>query len=361
MKAFKEIAEKPTVKGPLLILLITLPLVVAIQYSSTSKFFIETPIPENDLWTEEQHTSQSFSWNSSNEILYDNDDHISGNYSIRTTVSNESQIWFKLTEIESINCSVSEYSRLTFGIKVTNQTPSTTTLQLLSESNDESGFELDISSLLTDNTGTWTNITVDLATDEWVKTSPIASWTNIKGVGYQLTWGGSYNLTVKIDGLFFGKFESSAASYAINFQLVSILHGIVSFLLEWLILSGIALLILRSFSSWVGRFKDLMYYMGYVYSASIVYLGAIALISLFLPSLYIPANITFQEYVRIYQASWGAPISYVTLVYYGWATILCAISMKELVGISWGKAILAGFGAFIMSILFSSFLLSAFF
>lgn len=360
MKAFKEIAKKPSIKGPILILLLTLPFVIVIQYSSTSKFFLETPMPENDLWTEESHTSQSFSWNSSNEILYDSDDQISGNYSIFTTLFNESQIWLKLAEVGSINCSINEYNRLTFGIKVTNQKPSTTLLQLLSGDGDEGGFELDISPLI-ETIDEWTNITVDLATDEWVKTNSIASWANINGLGYRLIWANSYNLTVKIDGLFFGKYESSAASYGVDLQFISILRSSIDFLVEWLILSGIVLLILRSFSSWVGTFKDLMYYIGHVYSASIVYLGAIALMSLFLPSLYIPANITFQEYVQIYQTSWGAPISYITLAYYGWATILCAISLKELVEMSWSKAILAGFGAFIMSVLFSSFLLSAFF
>lgn len=362
MKAFEEIGKKPSVKGPILILLITLPLFVSIQYSSTSKFFLETTIPENDLWTEEPHNSHSFLWSSGDEILFDNNDYISGNYSVSISAFDNSQIWMYLTEIGSINCSEGEHSRLSLAIKISNEEELTTAmLQLFSGNSDTNRFELDILPLIGTVASTWVNITVDLANDNWTKTEPTSSWTDITGIGFQLTWLNLGNFTVKVDGLFFGKFVSSLSSYGVDLQLLSVVRSSIDFLLEWLILSGVVLLILRSFSQWTGSFKDLFYYIGHVYSASIVYLSAIALISLFLPPLYIPANITFQQYVNIYQASWGAPISYLTLLYYGWATILCAVSLKKLVEMSWSKAILAGFGAFVMGVLFSSFLLSVFF
>ena len=362
MKAFEEIGKKPSVKGPILILLITLPLFVSIQYSSTSKFFLETTIPENDLWTEEPHNSHSFLWSSGDEILFDNNDYISGNYSVSISAFDNSQIWMYLTEIGSINCSEGEHSRLSLAIKISNEEELTTAvLQLFSGNSDTNGFELDILPLIGTVPSTWVNVTVDLANDNWTKTEPTSSWTDITGIGFQLTRLDLGNFTVKVDGLFFGKFVSSSSSYGVDLQLLSVVRSSINFLLEWLILSGVVLLILRSFSKWTGSFKDLFYYIGHVYSASIVYLSAIALTSFFLPPLYIPANITFQQYVNIYQASWGAPISYLTLLYYGWATILCAVSLKKLVEMSWSKAILAGFGAFLMGVLFSSFLLSVFF
>lgn len=364
MKAFEEIGKKPSVKGPILILLLTLPLFISIQYSSTSKFFLEAPTPKNDLWTEEPHNSQSFLWSSEDEVLFDNNDRIWGNYSVSTSSFNTSQIWMHLTEIGSINCSKDENSRLSFAIKVANEgEPMSAVIQLFSGNSDDGGFELDILPLLGTIAGVWVNVTLDLATDSWTKTET-TSWTNITGIGFQLIWLDWGNLTVKVDKLFFGKFVSSSASYSVDLQLLSVMFSVIDFLLEWLILSGVVLLILRSFSNWTGAFKDLFHYIGYVYSASIVYWGAIALISLFLPPLYIPANITLQEHANIYQTGWGTSISYLTtcmLLYYGWATILCAISLKKLVEISWNKAILTGFGAFMMGVLFSSFLLSAFF
>jgi len=362
MKAFEEIGKKPSVKGPILILLITLPLFVSIQYSSTSKFFLEATIPENDLWTEEPHNSHSFLWSSGDEILFDNNDYISGNYSVSISAFNSSQIWMYLTEIGSINCSEGEHSRLSLAIKISNEGElMTAVLQLFSGNSDTNGFDLDILPLMGTVASTWVNITVDLANDNWTKTKATSSWTDITGIGLQLTWLDLGNFTVKVDGLFFGKFVSSLSSYGVDLPLLSVVRSSINFLLEWLILSGVVLLILRSFSKWTGSFKDLFNYIGHVYSASIVYLSAIALTSFFLPPLYIPANITFQQYVNIYQASWGAPISYLTLLYYGWATILCAVSLKKLVEMSWSKAILVGFGAFVMGVLFSSFLLSAFF
>lgn len=365
MKAFEEIGKKPSIKGPILILLITLPLFVSIQYSSSSKFFLEAPTPENDLWTEEPHNSHSFLWSSEDEILFDNNDCVWGNYSVSTSSFNSSQIWMHLTEIGSIDCSEGEHSRLSFAIKVANEGElMAAVLRLFSGNSDDGGFELDILPLLGTIVGVWVNVTLDLATDSWTKTETTSSWTNITGIGFQLIWLDWGNLTVKVDKLFFGKFVSSSASYGVDLQLLSIVFSVIDFLLEWLILSGVVLLILRSFSNWTGVFKDLFHYIGYVYSASIVYWGAIALISLFLPPLYIPAYIILQEHTSIYQAGWGASISYLTvcmLLYYGWATILCAVSLKKLVEMSWGKAILAGFGAFVMGVLFSSLLLSAFF
>jgi hypothetical protein len=107
-----------------------------------------------------------------------------------------------------------------------------------------------------------------------------------------------------------------------------------------------------------------MSYVGYVYAAFLIFLGIATIISIPFPSLYIPSNIYSQEYInvmQIYQTNWVTPGLLVQLVYYGWVTMLLAISIKELVELSWSKAILVSFGAFIMSVLFSSFLLSALF
>lgn len=360
MKAFEEISKKPNIKGPILILLITLPVFFSIQNLSASKFFLEFPTPENDLWTEESYSS-TFLWNSTGEITFDDNDYISGNYSV-SAASNDSQMWMHLTEIGSINCSEGEHSRLSFGIKILGpERPTTAILQLFSGNYNANRFELDILPLLEDNVGVWTNVTVDLNTDNWTETGTTQNWDDITGIGFQSTWSDLQNLSVKVDGLFFGKYVSSSSTYGFDLQLLSVVRHSVNFFMEWLILAGVLLLIMRSFSKWTGSFKDLFNYVGYVYSASIIYLGAIALMSLFLPSLYIPANISIQEYISIYQTNWGAPISYLNLLYYGWVTILCAVSLKKLVELSWSKAILAGFGAFVMSILFSSFLISAFF
>ena len=85
MKTFEEIVEKPNIKGPVLILLITLPLILGGQYISGTKFFLETPTPENDLWTESVGNSTSFLWNSNDNVTLDSYDCIVGNYSVSSS------------------------------------------------------------------------------------------------------------------------------------------------------------------------------------------------------------------------------------------------------------------------------------
>ena len=141
---------------------------------------------------------------------------------------------------------------------------------------------------------------------------------------------------------------------------VSLMRSGVDFLLEWLILSGIVLLAFKSFSEWNGFWKNLFFTIGYIYSASLVYLGTLTVLLLLLPSIFLPYSITYLEYLDIYQASWGTPISILSLLFYGWTIILCAVALKKMHELSWNKAFMISLGAVILSLLFSSFFFSAF-
>jgi hypothetical protein len=365
MRTFEEIAENPTVKGPILILLIMLPILLGGQYVGGAKFFLETPTPENELWTEKPSNSTLFLWGSNGNVTFDSDDFVAGNYSVSASLVNSSVIWMHLTGIGSFNCSEEEYSRLSFRIKWLNEanvTPSDATLQLFSFSNESRRFELNISNVIANSTNVWANVSINLATDNWIETpQSLPSWSNITGIGFLLSWANAANLTLKIDDLFFGKYESISSSTTFGTQLLySLIRGGVNFLLEWVILSGVVLLSLKSFSDWKGLWKNLLSILGYVYSASIIYLGALALLFFVLPPIFLPYHITYFEYLDIYQRSWGLPISILNLLSYGWITILCTIALKKIHELSWSKAFLIGLGAVVMSLLFSSFLLSAF-
>lgn len=363
MKTFEEIEKNPNVKGPILILLITLPLTLSVQYTSGAKFFLEIPAPENDLWTEKPSNLSSFLWNSNGNITFDNNDHISGNHSVSTSSVNSSNIWLRLTNIGSFNCSNEEYSRLSFRIKWVNKANVTPTaiLQLFSLNNDTSRVELDINPSIANKTNIWTNITFSLVTNNWTTPENSPSWDNITGIGFQLVWTNAANLTLKIDDLFFGKYIPVSSSRTFYMQLaVSLMRSGVDFLLEWLILSGIVLLAFKSFSEWNGFWKNLFFTIGYVYSASLVYLGTLTVLLLLLPSIFLPYSITYLEYIDIYQASWGTPISILSLLFYGWTIILCTVALKKMHEISWNKTFMISLGAVILSLLFSSFFFSAF-
>jgi hypothetical protein len=262
INAFEEIVENPNVKGPILILLIILPIILGGQYISGTKFFLENPKPENDLWTEKPSNSEPFLWNSNDNIAFDNNDYIIGNFSISSSLTNSSLIWMRLTDIGSFNCSKEEYSRLSFRIKWINEANVTPTavLQLFSLNNESNRFELDIGPLVANSTDVWANVTVSLATDSWIKVPEgLPSWANVTGIGFQLLWSSTADFTAKIDDLFFGKYVLISSLSTFGMQLLySVMRSGVDLLLEWLILSGIVLLALKSFSDWNGSWKNLL-------------------------------------------------------------------------------------------------------
>lgn len=364
MKTFEEIVKKPNIKGPILILLIMLPITLGGQYISGTKFFLEIPTPENDLWTEKQTNQPSFLWEPDDTIAFDNNDFIIGNYSVSASLINSSLIWMRLTNIEYSSYFKENDSRLFFSIKWVNEEnvpPTNATLQLFLFSNVSERFELDIKSDVANSSNVWANVSANFNSENWTHNNSTIQ-ANITGIGFQLRWADSANLTLKIDDLFFGTYTSLSSSNTFAPQLAYLLmQNSIQFLLEWIILSGVVFLLLKSLSDWTGPWKNLLSTVGYSYSPSIIYSGVLVLLFLFLPPVFFPYNISYSESLNIYQLSWGIPISVVGLVYYGWLTILCGISLKKLHELSWSKAFLISFGAIVMSLLLSAFILSAFF
>ena len=116
IKAFEEIAKKPDVRAPLLILALILIVTAGLHYVLASKVPIEIATPENDEWTESLNlwTSNGQRSNSSDSLV--------GNYSVMSSVANNACIWMRLTDIGPINCSGDEnYKRLSFRIKWAHQ------------------------------------------------------------------------------------------------------------------------------------------------------------------------------------------------------------------------------------------------
>ncbi|UCB60360.1 MAG: hypothetical protein JSW72_09725 [Candidatus Bathyarchaeota archaeon] len=362
IKAFEKIVRRPDIRGPILILLITLPITLGGQYISGTKFFLEIPTSEDDLWTEEPSGQASFLWESNNTISFDDEDFVTGNSSVSTSLTNGTSICMQLKNIGSFSSSEEEHSRLLFRMKwvhAANTTPTNATLQLTLLENSSESIQLSIENYVANRSNTWANVSVSLSS-ETSNQKDIEAPANITGVSFLLQWNAPANLTLKIDELFFGAYSALSTSNVFTTQLAYLLmQSSVQFLLQWVILSGIALLLLKSFSHWTGPWRNLLATVGYVYSPSIIYSVVLAFLFALLPPVFFPYFLTFSEYLSI-QSSWGIPISIVGLLYYGWLTILCGISLKSLEELSWRTALLISFGAVIMSLLLSSFLLSAF-
>jgi hypothetical protein len=364
-KTFEKILKKPSIRGPFLILLITLPLTFTGQYVGGIKFFYEEPTPEHDIWTEKPAAPEVFAWTSNGNLTFDGNEPFSGNYTVSTLFTNSSSTWVQLTGIGGFNCSKEEYSRLFLRMKLlnaANTTPTDARLYLFSSGSESRAFNISIADPLLDAGDHWANISLTLAQENWGTGLNSPTWTNITGIRLGLTWAAPSTLVLTIDDLFFGRFIPAVSSEPLGLLgTYWLMHSVLDFLLRWLILSVIVYLALRSLSGWRGLWKDTLSILGYVFSVSIVYQLALALVFLALPPIYIPYNATYTEYLDIYQKDWGLPVSILSLVQYGWSTALCTVAVRKMaLDLSWSKAFLVGFGAIIMSIILGSILLAVF-
>jgi len=366
LEAFKEIVKKPDVKGPMLILLITVLVTAGAQYISASKTFFENPTPEADSWTE------STSLWISNGVLLSDTDRIVGNYSVNSFSSNDTYIWMKLTEIGPFDCSGdSGYRGLSFRIKWIHQNEkppsSNATLQLFSYEENRY-FQRDLSNNMTSSSNEWANLTVSVGIEQgWVSVNS-PDWKNITGLEFRLAWlpSDAANLTMKIDDLYFGEYVSPLASDFFTGWLVSSLMGSATdFIVRWILYAGLLLLMIKIFGGKTGPWSALFNVVGYVFAVTMVYITIDALMINMLPSLSFPLKawspVAGEEEIglalwnQIIQDNWGTSWAY-NLRYYlpftvhAWTAALGTIALHFAREFAWKKAAAISVMAYIMLI-----------
>lgn len=367
LEAFKEIIKKPDVKGPILILLITVLVTAGAQYISASKTFFENPTPEADSWTE------STSLWTSNGVLLNDTDRIVGNCSVKSFSSNDTCIWMKLTEIGPFDCSGdSGYRGLSFRIKWIHQNEkppsSNATLQLFSYEENRY-FRCDLSNNITSSSNEWANLTANVGPGQgWVSVNS-PDWKNITGLEFRLAWlpSDAANLTMKIDDLYFGEYVSPLASGFFTGWLVSSLMGSATdFIVRWILYAGLLLLTIKIFGGETGSWSALFNVVGYVFAVTMVYIAIDALLINMLPSLSFPLRawspVAGEEEIglalwnQIIQDNWGTIWAY-NLRYYlpftvhVWTAALGTIALHFAREFTWKKAVAISVMAYIMLIL----------
>jgi len=295
VKAFKKIIEKPDFKGVLLILVLVMFSTVVSQYVVASKFFVRAESPDDDDWTE----SVSL-WNSSDSLLLDDADYKVGNYSVKSSISNGTSIWMKITGLEPFDCSGdSGYKELFFWIKWIHQNgtfPTNATLRLFSESENKY-FELDLTPFISNSSDEWSNSTVNNATlevgPENLDWNPVNSpdWKSITGLEFRLAWLAPANLTMKIDDLHFQKYVSFLETGAFGGVIMSTLMSVVvTFSMNWILWAGILLLTIKVFNEKGGPWKTFFIIIGHVFIVTVVYELASAALFSTLPTLNLPVK-----------------------------------------------------------------------
>lgn len=347
VKAFRKIIEKPDLKGILIILALVISSTVAVQYVVYSRLYLENRAPENDDWTES--LTNQHNWLSNGLLVLDEMDYqmgnIDGNHSIASLYTNEANILMKLTDIDTINTGEEAgYTELFFWIKWTREDgskPNNGTLKLFSNSED-SHFEKDITSFLASN-AEWTNITLNIGSEQGWTSYNSPDWQSVTGLEFSMDWLSSANQTMKIDGVFFRKFSSPV--YTGEFSSIIILpvmvQAIITFAINWVLWSGILMIVGKLFQEDLGRWNVFFIIMGYAFITTFVYTIANGLLISILPPLDLPLDPTAAS--ALLNEKWVPLLAYrlagfVQLIGEVWIAALGAVVVRLTKETTWGKA-----------------------
>jgi hypothetical protein len=334
VKAFEKIVKNPSVQGPLLVLALTLLATAVLQTVAASKYSFLTATPENDNWTE----SKSL-WNSNGELSIDGAEGVVGNYSVKSSVTNNTYIWMNITDIGQFNCSgETGYKVLSFRIKWIHQNetfPSSNATVRLFSNNQNSYLELDLLNLINSN-DRWANVTVEVGSDNPNWTSPISSdWETITGLEFRLPWSDAANLTLKIDDLHFGKYVSLLTEVASTVIIISSLNAAVAFFFSWATYGVFLLMFIVMFHKKTGSLTKFFVVIGHSFIVTTVYILVIALLFSTLPHMQVTAK-TFEEQ---WTSNWVYQLGiFLDFIFEAWMAVLFAIAIHFFSQLTWRKA-----------------------
>lgn len=372
-KAFKEIIQNPKYIGPLLIMILFTVANIGSIYTIISKTYVEQTLPtaeQLDRWTE-----NSAFWTATpipEVAVRDNyDDYIDGTYygnkSIEFSIVNGKQISMRLNNTGSISCSdPGGYKSLYLRIKWISpeDNPENLTIYLFSVTPSDY-FYYDLTENISKSTSNvWNNVTMPLASDIWSH-SANADWANINGLKLESTWPENSNITLLIDGLFFGGIFKSpvenVANYMLNFSVISVMQ----FVVKWIFLGGLLFIMTRAFKAKT-VWKPLLILVGIALITMFIQAAINAATFSTLPTLYYPLEFlggvkgeSENAYRKILDKTWlVSQISgYIQIAVYVWTIALCAIATRLLTELSWTKSFLVAAVAYFAALTAQSFIL----
>lgn len=372
----------------MLIIIISLFLTVGTQYVSITKQYVETISPKSprDAWTNMTDPASMWTTNASlgnvAKVSNANSSLLAGNYSIRTMVTNTSEIWLKTTSIGTINCSEASGFRTLYYKLMYNATDQTQThqnaavakLRLFSLNNESDYFEFDLLSNGTrylNESQAWTNANATLnftSGSSWTRNgSP--DQNDITGIEFLLRFPENGSLSMFLNDLYFGgKYEVLYDVVGFSYWLSSTVISVISdILLRWLIFAGLLWLTVKVFLPQGTSLKTLLVIVGYSFAIMFVTATADILSISQFPLLYFPNRVIFpltgQEIKaastvvgNIYGAYWSPTVAYgaylgVFYISLAWTIALFTIALKTAQqDLSWKKAVLISAIAYIIGL-----------
>lgn len=375
-KAFREIIQNPRYIGPILILIMFCFAGVASTYAYLTKTYYEQTIPKNrfedpsqvkvDEWTEDPalwHASEGCT------VQANSLDYISGanygNNSIEFSAVNSRELSAQLFDIGPINCSNSGgYNKLYLRIKFIQPDFPPDGLWLYLYSSPTSYFYRNFVGDVQPVLNVWNNLTIALAGEDWTQVGD-ADWTRINGLKIELTWPNKSNLTILVDGLFFGGVFKPAVEEAAGYVANSFAYTFMQFSIRWFMLTGIIYVMCKAFKANV-YWRITMVLIGF--TLIVMFLQALAGLAAFpiTPRIKYPFEIiggvdgeVKAAYAKIIEELWfvNQLLSYVQAVFTVWSVALCALAIRSMTEFSWSKSFLVAVVAYFATITIEGFLI----
>jgi hypothetical protein len=371
-EAFKEIIQNPKYIGPILIMILFTVANMGYFYTIVSKTYVEQTLPtaeQLDKWTE-----NATLWTRAAGVAVNDNfvDYINGTYygnrSIEFSINNSKQISMQLSAIGPINCSGRDgYKNLYLRIKWTSpdDAPENATIYLFSATSSDYFYYNLTEKFSNSSRNVWNNLTIPLATESWLNNSADANWGNITGLKLEFAWLKNSNITLLVDGLFFGGIFKSqmenATSYMLNFSIVSFMQ----FTIRWVFLGGLLYIMTKAFKAKT-VWRPLLILVGFalitMFIQAVINVATLST----LPRLDYPLEFlggvkgeTENAYNKIIEKTLlASQISgYIQIAIIIWTIALCAIATRLLTEFSWSKSFLVATVAYFVTTLAQSFLL----
>jgi hypothetical protein len=370
-KAFNEILQNPKYIGPIVIMILFTIANMGSISIIISKSYAEQTLPtfeQLDIWTE---NATLWTRTPGVNITENFVDYINGTYygnrSIEFSILNSPQISMQLDNIGPINCSGSDgYKSLYVRIKriSPSDAPENVTIYLFSANSSDYFYYNLTAQFLNSTLNVWNNLTIQLDSPIW-NNSGNANWGDIRGLKLEFGWLNDSNITLLVDGLFFGGFFKSPVENVVSYMTSFLIFSVLQFVTRWVFVGGLLYIMVKAFRGKI-VWRPLIILIGFALITMLVQaIIAVATYST-LPTLYyrfeylggVKAE-SETAYNEILNDVWlvSQINDYVQIAVHFWTIALCAIATRLLTGFSWSKTVLIAAVAYFAAVLAQSFLL----
>ena len=369
-KAFRDIIQNPKISGPILVMILFIASSIGAIIALYSKTYYEDTLPTSilesdistkDLWTEKASFWRNLEGEPPKENYYDYiNGTLYGNRSIEFHVKNSPKITIILEDIGKIDCSSPNgHSKLYFNLKWIGLEgkPKNAVLYLFSGS-PSSYFRLSLAEELANaKADVWNSMALSLGDDGWVSVGT-ADWRNITGLQLEFSWSEASNVTLLVDGVFFGGVFKPLESFTfiINYAILAFMQ----FVFRWVLLAGLIYMMTRGFKAntiW----RVIIILVGF----ALMPMAVQAIVNAAVFST-IPAIKYSFEYI-IFGFRGGAEAAYIALLnqifnYIQtavtiWTIVLCAFAIRAATEFSWSKTFLIAAVAYFAATTIEGFLI----